>query len=249
MDGFDASTYGESFADTYDRWYGDLPGLEDTVAATARLAEGRPVLELGCGTGRLCLPLAGRGVVVHGLDSSDAMLQRLVEKDPTASVVVHRADMSAFDLPGAPAFGLAFLAFNSLFNLPSAEAQAGCFASVARHLAAEGRFALECVVPGDPPSRVKDAVDLHSIGVDRVVLRVSRQNPADQTVTGQHVEITEAGIRLRPWFLRYATLAELDAMADAAGFALEHRWADWAGTPFGGDAVTHVSVYRLGTSG
>ncbi|MGD9750751.1 MAG: class I SAM-dependent methyltransferase [Acidimicrobiia bacterium] len=249
MDGFEASTYGDAFADTYDRWYGDLPGLEDTVAAAERLAGGRPVLELGCGTGRLCLPLARRGVVVHGLDSSDAMLERLREKDPSGQVITHRADMAAFTLDGAPRFGLAFLAFNSLFNLPSAEAQAGCFASAARHLLPGGRFALECVVPGDPPSRPKDAIDLHSIGVDRVVLRVSRQDPSNQTVTGQHVEITETGIRLRPWFLRYATVEELDTMAATAGFQLEDRWADWAATPFGPDAIAHVSVYRLAPTG
>jgi hypothetical protein len=64
-------------------------------------------------------------------------------------------------------------------------------------------------------------------------------------VTGQHVEITEAGIRMRPWFLRYCTVAELDEMAAAAGLVLEERWSDWAGTPFEPDDVTQVAVYRL----
>lgn len=250
MDGFGPSSYGDAFADIYDRWYGDLPGLEDTVAAAARLAEGGAVLELGCGTGRLSLPLAQRGVEVHGLDSSQAMLDQLRHKaaDMLAGdqrVIAHQADMAAFELVDAPRFSLAFLAFNSLFNLPSNEAQVGCFRSVARHLAAGGRFALECVVPGDPPTRVKDAVELHSLDATRVVLRVSRQDPRQQTVTGQHVEITEAGIRLRPWFLRYVTIEQLDDMAGAAGFTLESRWADWAGTEFDADALAHVSVYRV----
>ena len=65
------------------------------------------------------------------------------------------------------------------------------------------------------------------------------------TLMGQHVDITEAGIRLRPWLLRYSTVPQLDAMATAAGFALEHRWADWAGAPFEADGSAHVSVYRL----
>jgi hypothetical protein len=77
-----------------------------------------------------------------------------------------------------------------------------------------------------------------------VVLRVSRQDPASQTVTGQHVEISEAGIRLRPWFLRYCTTGELDEMAAAAGLVLEDRWADWSGTPFDPEAVAQVAVYR-----
>lgn len=254
MDGFGPSSYGDAFADVYDRWYGNLPGLDDTVAAAARLAGDGAVLELACGTGRLCLPLAALGIEVHGLDSSAAMLERLRAKaagggapdGPAARVVTHLADMAAFELNGAPPFSLAFVAFNSLYNLPTAEAQAGCFRAVARHLRPGGRFALECAVPGDPPDRVQDAVELHSLTADRVVLRVSRQDPADQTVAGQHIEITEAGIRLRPWFLRYTTVEQLDAMAVAAGFRLESRWADWAGTAFDGDAVGHVSVYRRG---
>ena len=75
--------------------------------------------------------------------------------------------------------------------------------------------------------------------------RVWRQDRDAQTVMGQHVDISEAGIRLRPWLLRYSTVPQLDAMAAAAGFALEHRWADWAGTPFEADGSAHVSVYRL----
>lgn len=255
MDGFGPSTYGDAFADIYDTWYGDLPGRDDTVGTVARLARGGPVLELGCGTGRLALPLAHRGVVVHGLDSSRPMLDQLRAKLDRDSghdgdrdrpvLVTHEADMADFDLAGTPPFSVVFLAFNSLFNLPVEADQAGCLASAARHLAPGGRLALECVVPGDAPARVKDAVELHSIGLDRVVLRVSRQDPATQTVTGQHVELTERGVRLRPWFLRYVSPAQLDDLATAAGFELEDRWADWAGTPFDADALTHVSVYRL----
>ena len=248
MDGFGPSTYGDAFADIYDTWYGELPGLQDTIRTVAALAGDGAVLELGCGTGRLSLPLAQLGVLVHGLDASQAMLDQLAAKTEGTEwverLVTHRGDMSAFQLDEAPGFAVAFLAFNSLYNLPSAEAQLGCFASVARHLAPGGRFAVECVIPGDAPSRVKDAVELHSLAVDRVVLRVSRQDPTTQTVMGQHVEITESGVRLRPWFLRYATVDQLDEMAKVSGFNLEHRWADWAQTPFDGDALAHVSVYR-----
>lgn len=247
MDGFGPSSYGDAFADVYDRWYGDLPGLAETLDATARLAAGGPVLELACGTGRLCLPLAERTGPVHGLDSSQAMLDQLHAKAATgrhSTVVTHLADMADFTLADAPPFALVFVAFNSLFNLASAEAQAGCFRAVARHLAPGGRFALECVVPGDPPPGRHDAIELHTLAADRVVLRVSRQDPADQTLAGQHVELTEAGIRLRPWFLRYSTVEQLDAMATAAGLQLESRWTDWSGGAFDADAAGHVSVYR-----
>ena len=81
---------------------------------------------------------------------------------------------------------------------------------------------------------------------DEVVLSVSQHDEQQQTVTGQHVHITEQGIRLRPWHLRYARPAELDAMAGSAGLELAWRCADWSDAPFGPDAGVHVSAYRRG---
>ena len=66
---------------------------------------------------------------------------------------------------------------------------------------------------------------------------------AAQTVTGQHIELRESGIRLRPWVIRYALPAELDAMAAAEGLHLVERWSDWKGTPFTEGSNAHVSVY------
>ncbi len=244
MQGYGPDSYGEGFADVYDDWYGDLPGLQATVERVTELAGAGPVLELGCGTGRLLLPLAEAGLPVVGLDASAAMLARLRAKPGGAELAVHQGDMADFDLHHLGPFAVVFVAFNSLFNLPTAAQQAQCFRTVAAHLAPGGRFALECFVPGDAPSGTRDAVELHTLTADRVVLRVSRQDPTTQTVTGQHVDITEAGIRLRPWHLHYASPAELDGHALAAGLTLESRTADWRGTPFTDDSAAHVSVFR-----
>jgi SAM-dependent methyltransferase len=253
MDGYRPNTYGDAFADVYDDWYGDLEGLDAAIEALSGLAPlagaGARLLELGCGTGRLCLPLAARGLEVHGLDASGAMLERLRAKPDGHTVHAHAGDMAAFDLHGVGPFSLVFVAFNSLFNIPTAEDQARCFATVAGHLAPGGRFVVECFVPGDAPEAVRDAVDLHTLATDRVVLRVSRQDPGAQTVAGQHVEITERGIRLRPWHLRYAPPEELDAMAAAAGLTLVSRHGDWAGAPFDDDSTAHVTVYARPPAG
>jgi SAM-dependent methyltransferase len=250
MDAYRASTYGDAFADVYDDWYGALPGLDAAIGMLAGLAAGGGrLLELGCGTGRLCLPLAARGLDVHGLDASAAMLERLRAKPGAAAVRAHVADMADFDLRAVGPFALVFVAFNSLFNIPSADGQARCFATVADHLAESGRFVVECFVPGDAPERVRDAVDLHTLTTDRVVLRVSRQDPEAQTVAGQHVEITEGGIRLRPWHLRYASPSELDAMAAAAGLEVAARHGDWSGAPFTEDSSGHVTVYARAPRG
>ena len=83
------------------------------------------------------------------------------------------------------------------------------------------------------------------MGVDHVVLSVSRHQPEDQRVDGQFVTFTEAGgVRLRPWMVRWSTPGELDAMAAAAGLALAERWADMSMTQFTDDSPHHVSVYR-----
>jgi hypothetical protein len=215
------------------------------------------------------------------------MLDRLRSKPGADRMVAVVGDMARFDLPatlvpaagarsappragltapsgpagpgpGAAArFRLVFAAFNTLFNLPTAELQAACFRSVARHLHPDGRFAIECFVPGDAaehgpgeqPSAhqpaARDAIELRALSVDRVVLRVSRQDAANQTVSGQHVELSEAGgVRLRPWHLRYAFPKELDDLAGGAGLELDARWSTWAGEPFDDESPQHVSVYR-----
>ena len=87
---------------------------------------------------------------------------------------------------------------------------------------------------------------IRTLAVDRVVLSLSRHDEATSTAEGQFVELTDGGgVRLRPWSIRYATPAELDAMAAAAGLRLEHRWRAFDDPTFDDDAERHVSVYRL----
>ena len=250
MEGYDASTYGDRFADVYDDWYGDVT---DVGACTQRLADlvdqagGGPVLELGIGTGRLALPLAERGLDVHGIDASPGMLDRLRTKPGAERLRLTEGDMVDLDLIGAPPFALVFAAFNTFFNLGTAADQARCLDRVAARLAPDGLFVLEAFVPsdrGDPSSR--GTVTPRRITADEVVLTASLHDPDDQTITGQHIHLSTRGIRLRPWHLRYLTPGQLDAMAEAAGLALAWRHGGWDESPFGPDSGVHVSAYRRG---
>jgi SAM-dependent methyltransferase len=251
MDGYDERTYGDSFADVYDAWYDGISDVDATVDELLSLAGDGPVLELGVGTGRLAVPLAeaGRasGVRVVGVDASAAMLARLTERDTARLVRTVTGDMIA-DLPGGP-FSLAFVAYNTLFNLTGDGAHAACFRAVAARLGNGGRFVVECFVPDDPP-RHGDDVSVRSMTADQVVLSVARHDPDHQRAAGQFVELTDGGgVRLRPWSIRYATPAQLDAIAAAAGFAVEHRWEAFGRVPFDDGSSRHVTVYRLaGTS-
>lgn len=239
MDGFHEASYGDAFADVYDEWYGGISDVEATVRTLVALADGRPVLELGVGTGRLAVPLAAAGVEVTGVDSSAAMLDVLAAK--ASAVTAVRGDM-VDGLPQGP-FGLAFVAYNTFFNLTTAARQQACFHAVAARLAPGGMFVIEAAVP-DPQRPAGGTVAVRSIAADRVVLSVDVHVPEEQRVDAQLIELTEAGgVRLRPASIRYAAPAELDAMAVAAGFELGARWADFAQAPFVADSAQHVTVY------
>jgi SAM-dependent methyltransferase len=250
VEGYDASTYGDRFAEVYDDWYGDLTDAEacaDSVAQLAASAGGGPVLELGIGSGRLALPLVERGLEVHGLDASSAMVERLRAKPGGDRVTVTFGDMAELPLVDPPPFAVVLVAFNTFFNLATEEAQRRCLARVAEVLAPQGALVLEAFVPDAPGGRgIDGALTPRRITADEVVLAVSQRDRAAQTITGQHVHITEAGIRLRPWHLRYATPEQLDAMASDAGLVLAERTAGWRGEPFTEDSGVHVSVYRRG---
>jgi SAM-dependent methyltransferase len=243
--GYDEQSYGDAFADVYDDWYRSVSDVDLTVVELLDLTDAGPVLELGVGTGRLAVPLAeaglARGVRVTGIDASQAMLDRLAWRDPGGLVEAVRGHM-VDDLPPGP-FGLVFVAYNTLFSLTDDGAQQRCFATVAERLRPGARFVVEAFVPEDPP-RGGDTVNVRSLAADRVVLSVSVTDPDRQTAEGQFVELSESGgVRLRPWSVRYATTAQLDVMAAAAGLELEQRWEAFDRSPFHDESSRHVSVY------
>jgi SAM-dependent methyltransferase len=251
VEGYDASTYGDRFADVYDDWYGDVT---DAAACTARVAElceaagGGPVLELGVGSGRLALPLVEHGLEVHGIDASAAMVERLRAKPGGDRVRVTLGDMADVALADPPPFAVVLVAFNTFFNLATEAAQRRCLGRVADLLAPDGWFVLEAFVPeAVEGTGIDGALTPRHISADEVVLSVSQRDRAAQTITGQHVHVTEAGIRLRPWHLRYASPEQLDALAADAGLRLTWRNAGWGEEPFTDQSAVHVSAYQRGS--
>jgi SAM-dependent methyltransferase len=245
VDGYTARTYGDAFADVYDDWYADLGDTSAAVATIVDLAGGGPVLELGVGSGRLAVPVAAAGVDVWGLDASPAMLDRLAARPGGERVRAVLGDMAdpAAALDGAPPFAVVLCAFNTLFLLAGAGEQERCLRACGPLLADGGVVVLECFVPGEPPDSVERVLETRTVAVDHVVLTATEHDPATQVVRGQHLELRESGTRLRPWVLRYATPAQLDAMAEAAGLQLAHRWRGWDRHPLADDDAMHVSAY------
>ncbi len=201
-----------------------------------------PVLELGIGTGRLALPLVARGVEVHGIDASPAMVARLRAKpggDAIPVVVGDFADVGSLVVDRYP---VVVLAYNSLFELGSQDDQVRCFQGVAATLVEGGIFVVEAIAPD--LSNPGDAVTVVSAGEDAVRLQVTRHDPLGQVVTGQTVTFTDGGVELWPWSIRYATVPEVDLMARVAGLRLRQRHGGWSGEAFTDASFRHVSVYE-----
>lgn len=256
MLGYDASTYGERWADVYDDWYDDP---EEVAAVTAFLRDlagppgaAGPLLELGIGTGLLALPLADAGYDVRGIDASPAMLDRLRAKPGSERIAVAADDMARVALPVRPTDGPTpppvtgvYVAANTFFGLPDEATQRRCLHGIARTLAPDGFFAVAAFIPdlhAPPPAR--GTVGIRSMTADQVVLTADRHDPEAQTISGQFIDISGAGVQLRPFHIRYTLPHQLDAMATDAGLVLDQRWAGWRHEPFDADSAMHVSVYR-----
>jgi len=263
-DPFGPSSYGEAFADVYDDWYAEVSDVERCVEAIVDLARTvaadreRPplVLELGIGTGRLALPLVRAGMDVRGIDASAEMVSHLRAKPGGGDVPVALTDLAALPTEPAelvprvggesspPAVDVALIAFNTLFNLTDAASQTRCLARVASTLGPTGVIVVEAVATVPARDSDDDRVRVRSLDADRLVLTATVVDHDDQTITGQFVDISTAGVRLRPWRLRWVSPDQLDDMAAEAGLVRQARWGDWDGRDFDEDSTRHVSIYR-----
>jgi SAM-dependent methyltransferase len=216
--------------------------LGPTVDRLAALAEGGQALEFAIGTGRVAVPLSERGIPVAGIEASSAMIAQLRTKSDEATIPVVLGDMATTVAPGS--YALVYLVYNTISNLLTQAEQVMCFRNAARHLTRGGRFVVELSVPELrklPPGQ--EAVVWHSepgyIGLDTY-------DVLSQRLDSHHFRFGEgrqAQLLRSPH--RYIWPAELDLMAELAGFELESRHADWVGSPFTAESRSHVSVYRL----
>jgi Methyltransferase domain len=235
-------SFGEDAAEIYDAVDANRGDELETVAFLEQLAGCGPALELAIGTGRIALPLAGRGVRVDGIDISAPMVAKLRAKPGGDQISVTMGDFTEVPVPGS--YRLIYVVYNTLFNLLTQEGQVRCFENVAAHLADDGSFVVEAFVP-TYLTRLRDDqyVDAEAIGVGEVKLDVGRHDPVTQLLSESHVHLSREGVRLYPIVTRYAWPSELDLMARIAGLRLKDRWAGWKREPFTSTSSVHVSVY------
>jgi len=243
--GFDAHTYGRSFADVYDRWY---PTDHDSVAAADLVVEvagdGGHVLELGVGTGRLALLLAERGCSVTGIDASDEMLHVLRSKDPDGRVTALIGDLADARSWPDVTVDVVLAANNLLCNLTTVAAQRHVVAMSAARLRHGGHLVVEAFVPAPIDDRAR-ALEVREVRHDGVTLIASEADADTGTVTGAHIELTDGEpVRVRPWRILPVWPADLDHWAAEVGLERVDRHADWNHTPFDPEGARQVCVYR-----
>ncbi|MFI9171897.1 class I SAM-dependent DNA methyltransferase [Streptomyces lincolnensis] len=235
--------FGESIAARYDESSAGMFSADVVTPAIDLLAElagdGR-ALELGIGTGRIALPLAGRGVEVHGIDLSRAMVERLRAKPGGDAVATTIGDFATTKVDGT--FTVAYLVFNTIMNLTSQDEQVACFRNVAEHLEPGGTFVVEVMVPQLrklPPGQ--NAVPFHTSATK---WSFDLYDVATQAMSSNYVEVVDG--RGSYWTIpfRYVWPAELDLMARLAGMRLRERWGGWGREPFTGESEQHVSVWE-----
>jgi SAM-dependent methyltransferase len=208
-----------------------------------------PVLELGCGTGRVLIPTAEKGVRITGVDGSEAMLARLRARLPKADV--HVGDLRDFDLKRR--FALVTIPFRPIAHVLDAADHVRVFENVRRHLAPEGRLLFDFFHPklafltAPRPEKLdfeRAEGDLRVRRYSRTTPHVSRQvNDVTLRWEVEHrdgrIEREESRFEMR-WFYRF----ELEHLLARAGFRDVTIYGDFERRPFAADSPDLVAVAR-----
>jgi SAM-dependent methyltransferase len=240
--------FDDPVAATYDAHAADMfePAVVDPVVdMLADLAGDGPALEFGIGTGRIALPLRGRGVRVHGIDLSSAMVARLQDKPGAADIGVTIGDFATATVGGT--FRLVYLVFNTIMNLTSQDEQVAAIRNAAAHLEPGGCFVIEVGVPD--LQRLPPGETVRPVTVTPTRLGFDEYDVAAQGLVSHHYRVVDGRLDVVSVPFRYVWPSELDLMAQLAGMRLRERWSGWNRDPFASDSTAHVSVWEKPVQG
>jgi len=212
---------------------------------------GGPVLEVGCGTGRVLIPTARAGIEITGLDLSQNMLrvcrQRLLSEPEAvqARVRLELGDMRQFDLERR--FNLVTLPFRPFQHLTMVEAQLSCLTSIHRHLVEGGRLILdlfnqwlEALVQDNAGQEMGEEPEFTTPDGRRVVRRhrIVSRDVANQTSQVELIYyVTHPDGRaerlVHAFSMRHLFRFEAEHLLVRCGFGLENVYADYDKSPYG----------------
>ena len=243
MRGVRRNYFDERIAQGYDVKWANLfePAVVDpAVSFLANLAGTGAALELGIGTGRIALPLSQRGVRVHGIELSSAMVAQLQTKPGSDEIGVTIGDFVTTSVGGT--FRVAYLVRNTIMNLTTQDEQVACFRNVATHLEPGGCFVIEVMVP--ELQRLPPGETIHAFTVTPTHLGFEEYDVATQIAFSHHYWVVDGQLETLSAPFRYVWPSELDLMARLAGLTLRERWSSWNRAPFTRDSREHISVWH-----
>ncbi len=214
------------------------------------------ILELGCGTGRVTVPLVRDGHHVVALDQSAAMLARLAERLARAGKAASgrcravEGDLRDFSVPGR--FPLVLAAFNVLEHLYTRVELAACLRRVSAHLAAGGHFAFDVQMPDaawlarDPRRRWARTRFAHPRTGEALVYSTNHDYDPIGQIALIRLFYERADGRGRPRVVHLSQRkyfpAELEALLFSSGFDVVERYGDFFSSPLDGGAESQVLV-------
>ncbi len=218
----------------------DASVVDPAVSFLAGLAGAGPALELGIGTGRIALPLSRRGVHVHGIELSPAMVSQLRSQQDATDIGVTVGDFATAKVGGT--FTLAYLLRNTITNLTTQDEQVESFRNVAAHLEPGGCFVIENYIP--ELQRLPPGETIHVFTATPTHLGFEEYDVAAQIAFSHHHWVIDGKLETRSAPHRYVWPSELDLMARLAGMSLRERWSDWHRAPFTSESRNHISVWE-----
>jgi SAM-dependent methyltransferase len=251
IDQFDI--YARFYDPDLDDWDTDIQMYEQFAARCSS-----PILELGCGTGRVLIPLARQGYRVTGIDASAAMLERarnkIAEEDLDERVTLVEQEMRKLEL--GEQFNLAIAALNSFAHLHTTDEQLAALAQIRRHLNPGGLLVLDMFNPDmgrllDTRGQVALAKVMAEPGTGQRTMRFDTEEVdlgrqiihttyiVDEIDAEGHVQRT-----LFPFSLRYVFRYELELLLRHAGYEIEAIYGSYDLDEFSGDSEKLIAVAR-----
>ncbi len=254
----------DQWAEIYDSVYSyvqsDIPFYSNHASKL-----GGPVMELGCGTGRISLALAQRGIDVVGVDSSPEMLRIAQNKIPDlpangGSVSFIEADMRNMTLTDRDvpqSYNLIILPFRTFLSLLSLADQIQTLNNIIRHIAPGGKLIFDIFVPdinmltseGDLPYHFRDVTDPET-GLKWVLWHQSRYDNYNQIIDARVIaeQLDVNGFVSKKFYrdfqLRYIHIWEMHHLLELCGYEIIDIYGDFEFTPFDENSTEMVFVVK-----
>ncbi len=212
---------------------------------------GDPVLELGCGTGRITIPIAREGHEIIGLDISDKLLNRAKDKAKNEGLDINwiKGDMRDFSLDKR--FDLIFIPFNSIHHILTLEDLEKVLNNVRKHLKPEGRFIVELFNP-DLEILNRDPTEEHEVieyedPTSKREVKVTESTDYERAKQLMHLSwFYELGDRKEEieWTIRVWFPKEVDAILKYNDFKIEQKYGDFDESPMTNNSTQQILVCK-----